>query len=556
MQIIGPDGKPKSFQDHTPLGVIAKTYQPMYSSTIALGVVNGQLRPLQLCPQEGDHVTFYALDSEPGYRSYIATFQFALIEAMRRQRPEIRLEVENTFGHGLYCAVKKKIFLSKYDLEDVTRCMEEMIRDQEPVQVKQITRDEAWNYVNPAFYRDEAPLLDVLPENYQINLYGVGGHRLAYSVTPLLPNLGCLKVFELRWMGSGILLRYGRQDQLDRLEPYVERKKLAAVYAGSEKMGQVMHCPTVAALNQYIREGNSRGIIQMSEAYHEKSIARIADEIDADGRNVRLVLIAGPSSSGKTTFSQRLAVQMRVNGLRPIPISLDNYFKERENTPRLPDGSFDFESIEALDTELFNDHMERLLRDETVELPYFNFKTGHREYRGQKVFLGDDGVLVVEGIHGMNDRITSEIPEQLMYGIYVSALSCINLDDHNRIRTTDVRLLRRIVRDVKMRNTSPEKTIDMWPKVRAGEERWIFPYQERADVMFNTSLHYELPVLKTIAYEMLLAIPQSAPEYLAAHRLLKNLNYFLPVDGKIMDEIPPLSILREFVGECSFYDIH
>ena len=211
MQIIGPDGKPKSFQDHTPLGVIAKTYQPMYSSTIALGVVNGQLRPLQLCPQEGDHVTFYALDSEPGYRSYIATFQFALIEAMRWQRPEIRLEVENTFGHGLYCAVKNKIFLSKYDLEDVTRCMEEMIRDQEPVQVKQITRDEAWNYVNPAFYRDEAPLLDVLPENYQINLYGVGGHRLAYSVTPLLPNLGCLKVFELRWMGSGILLRYGRQ---------------------------------------------------------------------------------------------------------------------------------------------------------------------------------------------------------------------------------------------------------------------------------------------------------------------------------------------------------
>lgn len=552
MQIIGPDGKPKSFQDHTPLGVIAKTYQPMYSSTIALGVVNGQLRPLQLCPQEGDHVTFYALDSEPGYRSYIATFQFALIDAMRRQRPEIRLEVENTFGHGLYCAVKNKIFLSKYDLEDVTRCMEEMIRDQEPVQVKQITRDEAWNYVNPAFYRDEAPLLDVLPENYQINLYGVGGHRLAYSVTPLLPNLGCLKAFELRWMGSGILLRYGRQDQLDRLEPYVERKKLAAVYAGSEKMGQVMHCPTVAALNQYIREGNSRGIIQMSEAYHEKSIARIADEIDADGRNVRLVLIAGPSSSGKTTFSQRLAVQMRVNGLRPIPISLDNYFKERENTPRLPDGSFDFESIEALDTELFNDHMERLLRDETVELPYFNFKTGHREYRGQKVFLGDDGVLVVEGIHGMNEKLSARVRRRNKMKIYISALTPLSFDDYNRIPTTDMRLLRRMVRDSQFRSHDARQTIQNWPKVRQGEEKNIFPFSEEADIMFNTTLIYELAVFKKYACPLLEQIPRDAAEYPVARNFLDMLQIVESIDDKA---IPNNSIIREFIGHSIFGDL-
>lgn len=551
MQITGPDRKPKAFQDGTPLGVIAQSYKQLYSSPVALGVVNGQPQPLQLCPQDGDHVTFYPLDSEQGYRSYIATFQFALIAAMNRRRPEIQLEVENTFGHGLFCSVKNKIFLSKYDLEDVTHCMEEMIRDQEPVQIRQLSRDEARSYVKPQFFQDEAPLLDALPEDYRINLYGVGD-RFAYSVMPLLPNLGCLKAFELVWMGSGILLRYGRQDQLDRLEPYVERKKLAAVYAQSEKMGQVMHCPTVAALNQYIREGNSRGIIQMCEAYHEKSIARIADEIDADGRNVRLVLIAGPSSSGKTTFSQRLAVQMRVNGLRPIPISLDNYFKEREQTPRLPDGSYDFESIEALDTELFNDHMERLLRDETVEIPYFNFKTGHREYRGQKVYLGDDGVLVVEGIHGMNEKLSARVRRRNKLKIYISALTPLSFDDYNRIPTTDMRLLRRMVRDSQFRSHDARQTIQNWHKVRQGEERNIFPFSEEADIMFNTTLIYELAVFKKYACPLLEQIPRDAAEYPVARNFLDMLQIVESIDDKA---IPNNSIIREFIGHSIFGDL-
>ena len=326
------------------------------------------------------------------------------------------------------------------------------------------------------------------------------------------------------------------------------------VFGQSQEWCHILGANNAADVNRMIQEGKLREFIRVNEALHDKSLSYIADEITS--RGAKVVMIFGPSSSGKTTFANRLAVHLRVLGRQPRLISLDDFYLDRSILPLEKDGKPDLESIDALDVPLLTECLEALLSGEKVEMPRFDFQISARSPETHPLQMGPDDILLVEGIHGMNDRITSEIPEQLMYGIYVSALSCINLDDHNRIRTTDVRLLRRIVRDVEMRNTSPEKTIDMWPKVRAGEERWIFPYQERADVMFNTSLHYELPVLKTIAYEMLLAIPQSAPESLAAHRLLKNLNYFLPVDGKVMDEIPPLSILREFVGECSFYDIH
>ena len=293
---------------------------------------------------------------------------------------------------------------------------------------------------------------------------------------------------------------------------------------------------------------------RVNEALHDKSIAGIADEILR--RGARVVMIFGPSSSGKTTFANRLAVHLRVLGQRPHLVSLDDFYRDRRDIPLEPDGKPDLEHVDALDVPLLTACLEELLSGRTVQMPRFDFKTGARCPKSYELTVGPGEPLLLEGIHGMNDRITAEVPEQLTYGIYVSALSCINLDDHNRIRTTDVRLLRRIVRDMRFRNTSPAETIDMWPKVRAGEERWIFPNMEKADVMFNTSLHYELPVLKTIAYELLLSIPRTAPEYLVAHRLLKVLHYFLPVDGDVMDEIPPLSILREFIGECSFYDMH
>ena len=551
MEITGPDGKVKSVHRGTPLMALAREYQSQFPAPIALATVDGRATPLQLCPEEGAQVKFCDLSTEAGYRAYIATFQFALIVAMAKERPEVRLEVENTFGDGLYCAVKNKIFLSKYDLEDITRCMEELIRSQEPIEVKTIAKDDAWPYVNPRFYDDQAPLLEAVPKEYRINIYQLAGES-AFFVSPLLPNLGYLQKFELVWVGHGILLRFGGRGHLDVLEPYQPRKKLGEVYAQAERLGQVIHCPTVAALNKFIREGNSRGIIQMCEAYHEKSIARIADEIAADGRRVKLVLIAGPSSSGKTTFSQRLSVQMRVNGLRPIPISLDNYFKEREQTPRLPDGSYDFESIEALDTELFNEHMEQLIDGKTVDIPHFNFKSGHREYRGQQAYLGDDGVLVVEGIHGMNEKLSARVRRRNKLKIYISALTPLSFDDYNRIPTTDMRLLRRMVRDSQFRSHNARQTIENWPKVRQGEERNIFPFSEEADIMFNTTLIYELAVFKKYACPLLEQIPREAPEYPVARNFLDMLQIVEPINDKA---IPNNSIIREFIGHSIFGDL-
>ena len=551
MEFYGPDEKRNSCADGTLLLNLVPRYQDMYKAPIAVGVVNGEAVPLRQQVRDGDHIRFLDLDSAEGYKAYINTFMFALITAMSIKRPEIRLEVENTFGSGLYCDIKNKIVLSKYDLADVSRCMQEMIETRQPVLTKQLRKADAWPYIQPGFYQDQAPLLTALPDDYILNIYQLG-RESAYFVNCLLPDLGYLKNFELIRMNTGILLRYGKPGHYDRLVPYRERKKLARVYAESERMGQIMHCPTVAALNEYIRQGNSRGIIQMCEAQHEKTVARIADMIAGEDQRVKVVLIAGPSSSGKTTFSQRLAVQMRVNGLRPIPISLDNYFKNREDTPKLPDGSYDFESIRAVDVELFNLQLDQLLHGAMVELPHFSFKSGHREFRGQKVQLGDDGVLVVEGIHGLNEQLSAIVPGRQKLKIYISALTPLSFDDYNRIPTTDMRLLRRMVRDSQFRSHNALQTIQNWPKVRAGEEQYIFPYSEEADVMFNTTLIYELAVFKKYACPLLEKIPHDVPEYTIAKKLLDMMSIVESIDD---EAIPNNSIIREFIGHSIFGDL-
>ncbi|MCH3950358.1 MAG: nucleoside kinase [Acidaminococcus sp.] len=551
MQIIGPDGVTKEYTDGTTLAQIAKDYQNRFSSPIAVGFLDGRATPLPLAPQGGEHVNFLDLNSPEGYSTYISTFLFTLIAAMRQMRPEVWLEVQNTFGNALYCDIKNRIVLSKYDLADITKCMQDMIDKDMPVEVIVKKKAEAWPYIHPKFYQDQAPLLSALPEDSTVNVYQLDGVR-AYFVQPLLPSLGYLKKFELKSMGSGLLLRYGKQGSYDQLEPFRERKKLAAVYAESEKMGQRMHCPTVAALNQFIERGDSRGIIQMCEAQHEKRIAQIADIIASEDEGVRLVLIAGPSSSGKTTFSQRLAVQLRVNGLRPIPISMDNYFKERKDTPKLPDGSYDFESIDALDVDLFNSQLEKLLKGEMVEIPHFSFKSGERSYRGQKEQLGNDGVVIAEGIHGLNEVVSASVPKDQKLKLYISALTPLSFDDYNRIPTTDMRLLRRMVRDSKFRSHDPLMTIRNWHKVREGEEKYIFPFSEEADIMFNTTLIYELAVFKKYAYPLLESIPHSEPEFVVARKLMDMLNVVQSIDD---EAIPNNSIMREFIGNSIFGDL-
>jgi len=380
------------------------------------------------------------------------------------------------------------------------------------------------------------------------------GDLAEYFYGIMLPSTGFIRAFALKPHFSGLVIQLPAPDDPAVSAPYVPRPKHLRVFAESQKWCGILGAVGAADVNDMIKSGRMREFIRVNEALHDRSIARIADEIKA--RSARIVMIFGPSSSGKTTFAHRLSVHLRVLGKRPQMLSLDDFYRNREDIPLEADGTCDLEHVDALDIPLLCECLERLLSGQTVRLPRFDFKAGKRTSETHEMRLPGNEPLLIEGIHGMNDRITSEIPEQLMYGVYVSALPCINLDNHNRIRTTDVRLLRRITRDVRFRGTSPLKTIQMWPSVRAGEERWIFPNQEKADVMFNTSLHYELPILKTIAYELLLSIPREMPEHLTAKRLLKILHYFLPVTGDVLNEIPPLSILREFIGECSFYDRH
>ena len=502
----------------------------------AMAASNGEIRLLR-----------YA--DPAGKECYIRTAQFTIFLAMRQLWPEATAKMTCTLGSSVYISVAGAKAFSASTLK---ARVSELVGQDIPLIRRRVKLQKAIDRFREEGQTDKARLLSWRTVDY-FDEYAYGDFA-DYYYGEMMPSTGYLAVWDILPADGGFVFVYPDDGNPEICAKVPPMPNFFSVFNEGERWGELMECQTVADLNDLTNSGRIRELIRVNEALHDKSLSYIADEITR--RGAKVVMIFGPSSSGKTTFANRLAVHLRVLGRQPRLISLDDFYLDRSILPLEKDGKPDLESIDALDVPLLTESLEALLSGERVEMPLFDFQTSARSPETHPLQMGPDDILLVEGIHGMNDRITSEIPEQLMYGIYVSALSCINLDDHNRIRTTDVRLLRRIVRDVKMRNTSPEKTIDMWPKVRAGEERWIFPYQERADVMFNTSLHYELPVLKTIAYEMLLAIPQSAPEYLAAHRLLKNLNYFLPVDGKIMDEIPPLSILREFVGECSFYDIH
>ncbi len=545
------DGKTDAFPVNTTVQTVISRLLDAPAAAAVLGVMQGGVcRELNESLTKDCELTSLTYRDEEGRRIYERSLRFLMLAATLRLHPGRRVRVLNSVGYGLYVRLESE--LTHAQVREIEAEMRRMAEAYLPFEKEHWTREQAVQYFEKMGWTDKAELMRYRPRREMI-MYRMGG-LCEYFYGAMLPSTGWVKTFSLKPHFPGMVLMMPSPADPSQSAKYHPHTKFLRVFGQSQEWCHILGANNATDVNRMIQEGNLREFIRVNEALHDKSLSYIADEITS--RGAKVVMIFGPSSSGKTTFANRLAVHLRVLGRQPRLISLDDFYLDRSILPLEKDGKPDLESIDALDVPLLTESLEALLSGEKVEMPQFDFQISARSPETHPLQMGPDDILLVEGIHGMNDRITSEIPEQLMYGIYVSALSCINLDDHNRIRTTDVRLLRRIVRDVKMRNTSPEKTIDMWPKVRAGEERWIFPYQERADVMFNTSLHYELPVLKTIAYEMLLAIPQSTPEYLAAHRLLKNLNYFLPVDGKVMDEIPPLSILREFVGECSFYDIH
>ena len=518
----------------------------------ALAVMHGGV-----CLELGESLTEDAAlkpltyQDEEGRRVYERSLRFLFLLSLKRLYPDKKARMLNSVGHGL------SIRLTEGEMgHDMARAIEADMRalakEDLPFEKEVWSCEDAIAHFEKEGWLDKAELLRYRPKR-QITMYRIGP-LCEYFYGAMLPSTGFIRAFQVKPHFPGVVLLAPSAEKPDEPAPYQPRTKFLREFTRSQEWCGILGARNAVDVNRMIREGRMREFIRVNEALHDRSIAAIADSIVE--RRSRVVMIFGPSSSGKTTFANRLKVHLQVLGKKPHLLSLDDFYRNRADIPLEADGKPDLEHVDALDIPLFTECMEGLLSGRCVQMPRFDFTTACRAQETHPLKLGADDLLLVEGIHGMNDRITSQIPEQLTYGVYVSALGCINLDDHNRIRTTDVRLLRRIVRDMRMRNTSPQQTIDMWPKVRAGEEKWIFPNQEKADVMFNTSLHYELPVLKTMAYELLLAIPQSAPEHLMAHRLIKALNYFLPADAAVLQEIPPLSILREFVGECSFYDKH
>ena len=521
------------------------------STAVLAALCGGQVLELTAPLEKDCTLTPVTYRHEEGRRLYERSLRFLFLASLKRLFPGKRVRMQHSVGHGLY--IRPQGFsLTHEDVRALENDMRTLARMDLPFEKLAWTREQAIAYFEGEGWQDKAELLRYRPQQ-TMTMYRMAG-LCEYFYGAMLPSCGMITAFQLKPHHPGLVLSAPAPDAPDTPAPYVPRKKFLQVFDESQRWCSILGAQNVADVNRMIREGKLREFIRVSEALHDRSIAAIADDILR--RRARIVMIFGPSSSGKTTFANRLAVHLRVLGQTPHMVSLDDFYRNRADLPPESDGTPDLEHVDALDIPLLTACLEGLLSGERVQMPLYDFKQACRSPESRTMQLGKSDVLLVEGIHGMNDRIVSELPEQLMYGVYVSALGCINLDDHNRIRTTDVRLLRRMVRDMRKRNTSPAQTIDMWPKVRLGEEKWIFPYQERADVMFNTSLHYELPVLKTMAYELLLQIPPSAPQYLAARRLLKVLHYFLPVGGAVLGEIPPLSILREFVGDSAFYDIH
>lgn len=480
-----------------------------------------------------------------GSRIYVRGLVFVLIKAFEELYPDDKLFVNYSLGHSLYCESTRQF--KESDIDAIKKRMDEIISEDLPIEKRELTLEEALNMYKDAGRDDRAGLLETRMKTHVSMYYCEGTFNYFYGVMPI--STGYADKYALTLYEDGLLLHFPRRFSLEVDTRGNGSKKLYATFEEYDKIHKTLGIDSIVGLNKYIKEGRAGEVIRMSEALHEKKIAQIADMITSDRRR-KIVLIAGPSSSGKTTFAQRLGIQLRVNGIRAVTLSMDNYFVERENTPRDKDGNYDFECLEAVDRELFNSQLKDLLAGKEVSLPTFDFTDGKRKYLGNTEILDEDEVIVVEGIHGLNEKLTSEIPRENKFKIYISALTTLNIDDYNRVTTSDTRLLRRMVRDSKFRSHEPGATIKMWESVRRGEEKYIFPYQEDADVMFNSSLVYEIAAIKPYVEPLLASVEYNSDEFSEAKRLYEFLSYFMPIDSK---DIPTNSIMREFIGGGCFY---
>ena len=542
--------KSKSF----PIGISLSDVYSEFNLNMPYGPVsakvNNKVEGLNFRLYNNKDVEFLDIHSSSGMRTYVRSLCFILCKAVEDLYPQGRIMLEHPVSKGYYCQLKLDRPIGLDDVLRIKQRMKEIIAEDIPFERFEKHTTEVVELFRQKGMMDKVRLLETSDNLY--SYYYTLGESIDYYYGSLLPSTGYIHLFDLVKYYDGLLLQVPNRAQPDKLEEVLKQEKMLEVFKEHRRWNQILGIGTVGDFNKACNAGHATELINVSEALQEKRISQIADEIlrrSLNGAPTKLILISGPSSSGKTTFSKRLSVQLMANGLKPYPISLDDYFVNRADTPKDENGKYDYESLYALDLAFFNQQLQALLNGEEVELPRFNFTTGIREMSGTHLRVTDNMILILEGIHALNPELTPQIPAENKFKIYVSALTTILLDDHNYIPTTDNRLLRRIIRDYKYRGYSAEETISRWPSVRAGEEKWIFPYQENADVMFNSALLFELAIIKDYAEPILRKVPNNRPEYSEAYRLRKFLEYFVPLQDK---ELPPTSLLREFLGGSSF----
>ena len=538
------DTQTKEYSEDVTWQVVAEEYQKEYADEILLVQVNGKLQELQEKIREGE-VQFITARQKPGISAYKRSATLLMLKAFYAVAGPENVEkviVDFSIGKGFFVEARGNFTLNQELLEQVKAKMQEYVDQEIPILKRSISTDDAIERFHRHRMYDKERLFRYRRVS-RVNVYSIDGFE-DYFYGYMVPNTKYIRYFDLKLYEYGFVLMLPSMLAPTVLPQFAPLPKLFHTLADSSLWGQRLDLETVGALNDKIAEGDMSHLILIQEALQEKRIAEIAAQI-AERKTAKIVMIAGPSSSGKTTFSHRLSVQLEAIGLKPHPIAVDNYFVNRIDSPRDENGNYNYEILECLDVEQFNQDMQALLRGEQVELPYYNFKKGEREYKGDFLKLGKEDILVIEGIHCLNDRLSYSLPRESKFKIYIRALTQLNIDEHNRIPTTDGRLLRRMIRDARTRGTSARDTIRMWPSVRKGEEENIFPYQEEADAMFNSALIYELAVLKQYVEPLLFGIPKNCPEYTEAKRLLKFLDYFIGVSS---EDIPKNSILREFIG--------
>lgn len=535
-------------KEGTTLSDLAKQVQLPQEPIILLAYMDGKLRELFTPMTKDCHVRFVTLKEQAGYMAYKRTATLMFLKAcedLLGTGATTKIALDYSIGNSIFCDFLEDRVIDEAFARSIQKRMEELAKANLPITKRSLDTDQAAKYFDRIGFKGKKELFQFRRES-KMNIYSLDGYD-NYFYGYMAPSTGYISAFLVSAYQHGVVLQIPKRKQTEEIVPFTPQPKLFHVMQRSREWTKTMGVDTVGALNDEITHGNINHLILLQEGLQEKLLADIADEIVS--KNKRIILIAGPSSSGKTTFSHRLSIQLEIAGLTPHPVSMDDYFLDRELSPRDENGNYNFETIASLDVDLLTKHINQLLDGEEIDVPSYNFITGKREYHGHKLKIGEKDVLVMEGIHGLNGALTNEIPEDAKYRIYVSALNQINLDEHNRIPSSDGRLLRRIVRDAMTRGNDARETISRWDSVRKGEEDNIFPYQEEADVMFNSAQIYEIAVLKQYAEPLLFAVPKDCPEYQEAKRLLKFLEYFLNIPS---EAIPKTSLLREFIGGSCF----